>query len=68
MAALTYVPMPPFHSRSTGASRIAWISSAGVIVEVPLGRPSAATISGVMSIDFSERGNTPPPAEMSERS
>ena len=25
--ALTYVPMPPFHSRSTGAHRIAWISS-----------------------------------------
>ena len=56
--------MPPFQSRSTGASRIAWISSAGVIVSWPL-MPSASAISGVTGIDFRCRGNTPPPAEIS---
>ena len=64
VAALTYVPMPPFHSRSTGACRIAFISSAGVMVDVPLGRPRASTISRVMGTDFSDRSNTPPPALM----
>ena len=40
--ALTTVPMPPFHSRSTGARRIAWITSAGdehVVVLDPQRRP-----------------------------
>ena len=60
--------MPPFQSRSTGARRIAWISSAGVIVVAPLGSASASAICGVMSIDFRLRGKMPPPSEISERS
>ena len=32
--ALMYVPMPPFHSRSTGAARMLRISSAGVSASI----------------------------------
>ena len=39
----TYVPMPPFHSRSTGAFRIACIRSAGVSLVTPAGMPQGLT-------------------------
>jgi hypothetical protein len=56
--------MPPFQSRSAGASRTAFISSAGVMLVVPLGRPSAAIISAETGIALSDRAKTPPPAEI----
>ena len=59
--ALTYVPMPPFHSRSTGALRMARISSAGVILVAVDSMPSAAFTCGVTGTDFALRGKTPPP-------
>ena len=57
--------MPPFQSRSTGAWRIAFISSAGVmrgdaVVDAERLRGPASS-SG---IDLSERGKTPPPSEI----
>ena len=64
--ALTTVPMPPFHSRSTGARRIAWMTSVGVARSASV--PSAARASGDSAIDFALRGNTPPPAEISSLS
>ncbi len=57
--------MPPFHSRSAGASRMAWISSVGVIFVTAGSMPRAAAIAAVMSTDLAERGKTPPPALMS---
>ena len=64
--ALTTVPMPPFHSRSTGARRIARMTSLG-------GSASASTFKaartwGESGIDFADRGHTPPPAEIAARS
>ncbi len=56
--------MPPFHSRSTGACRIAFISSAGVTDETSSSMPSALRIGSLRLIDFRERGNTPPPSEI----
>jgi hypothetical protein len=56
--------MPPFQNRSTGALRIAFISSAGVNASTVSGRPSAARASGDTGTDFSVRAKTPPPAEM----
>ena len=53
--------MPPFQSRSTGASRIAFMRSAGVIDFVSDRSPSAATICGVTGTDFADRGKMPPP-------
>ena len=44
--------MPPFHSRSTGAFRIALISSLGVIALTSSASPSAARISGEIEIDL----------------
>ncbi len=61
-AARTYVPMPPFQSRSAGARRIARISSFGVSSSASV--PSAARTGSVSAIDFALRGWTPPPAEM----
>ena len=58
--------MPPFHSRSTGACRIAFISSAGVSLAAPGSMPSALRTCGVTGIDLALRGWTPPPAEISE--
>ncbi len=57
--------MPPFQSRSTGASRIAFIRSAGVIDFVPARRPRAATIWGLTGTDLADRGKMPPPLLMS---
>ncbi len=56
--------MPPFHSRSTGASRIAWISWTGVIFATPGEMPSASATCGLIGIDLSEREYTPPPSEI----
>ena len=56
--------MPPFQSRSTGACRIAFISSAGVIEVTSAGRPSARRTGSPIGIDFSDRGKTPPPSEI----
>ena len=58
--------MPPFQSRSTGASRIARISSAGVIRTVPSREAERLTHLGVTGIDLALRGNTPPPSEIRE--
>ncbi len=63
--ALTYVPMPPFHSRSTGALRIAFIRSGGVILATPGSRPRASRIWALIGTDLAVRGKTPPPAEIS---
>ncbi len=60
--------MPPFHSRSTGARRIAFISSAGVIVFVPERSPSALTICEVIATDLAARSMIAPPGETSEES
>ena len=56
------MPMPPFHSRSTGARRIAWMTSVGGSRSASV--PSAARASGDRAIDLAARGNTPPPAEI----
>ena len=63
LLALTYVPMPPFQSRSTGARSSARISSFGV--SDSSSTPSAARTSGESAIDFAVRGKTPPPGEIS---
>jgi hypothetical protein len=64
--AFTYVPMPPFHSRSTGACRIAFISSFGAIVVTPGAIPRATRAGSDSGIDLAVRGQTPPPSEMSD--
>ncbi len=57
--------MPPFQSRSTSASRIAFISCAGVSVTHRVVEPTARSApAGVTGIDFSARENTPPPSEI----
>ena len=48
--------MPPFQSRSTGASRIAFISSAGVSLATVDSRPSAARTCALIGIDLAVRG------------
>ncbi len=58
--------MPPFQSRSAGARRIAWISSVGVSRSAST--PSAARACGESGTDFAERGQMPPPAEITARS
>lgn len=58
--------MPPFHSRSTGARRMALIRSLGASEATPSAMPSAARICGVTGIDLAVRGQTPPPGAMSE--
>jgi hypothetical protein len=66
VVALTYVPMPPFHRRSTGARSSARMSSLGVSASASM--PSAARAGPEMGIDFAVRGHTPPPSEISEAS
>ena len=66
--ALTYVPIPPFHSRSAGARRTARISSGGLSRVTSSSIPSAARISGPTGTDFAVRGHTPPPALIASRS
>ncbi len=66
--AFTYVPMPPFHNRSTGARRMARISSGGDISSTPSSMPSAAAICGLIGIDLRSRDHTPPPGLMSSAS
>ena len=61
--AFTYVPMPPFQSRSTGAQSRAWISSLGVSDSAST--PSAARASAESGTVFAARGKTPPPGEIS---
>ena len=56
--------MPPFHSRSTGAFRIAVISSFGVIDSTLSSSPSALRTSGEIAMVLAARGNTPPPTEI----
>jgi hypothetical protein len=58
--------MPPFHSRSTGARRIAWMSWCGVTRSASTS--SARRACGESGIDFAVRGHTPPPSEISSRS
>ena len=63
LRAFTYVPMPPFQSRSTGARRSARISALGVSRSAST--PITARTSGEIGIDLAVRGKTPPPAEIS---
>ncbi|SKZ66671.1 Uncharacterised protein [Mycobacteroides abscessus subsp. abscessus] len=60
-----YVPMPPFHSRSTGASRIACISSGGDNASTPTSSPSAVRICSLIGIDLVSLDQTPPPSLIS---
>ena len=53
VVALTYVPIPPFQSRSTGARSTAEMSSLGV--SRPAGASSTARAAGLSSIDFCRR-------------
>ena len=48
--------MPPFQNRSTGAFRIAFISSAGVSVAGLPSRPSTSRTSAEIGIALSVRG------------
>jgi len=48
--------MPPFHSRSTGAFRIAFMSSFGLSAVTPASMPSAARVSADTGIDLALRG------------
>ena len=57
--------MPPFHSRSTGARRIAEISSSGDSAVTAASRPSAARACSETGTDLADRAQTPPPAEIS---
>ena len=56
--------MPPFQSRSTGARRIAWMSSLGVSRSACTS--SAAWTWADRAIDLAVRGKTPPPSEISD--
>ena len=56
--------MPPFQSTSTGARRIVEISSFGV--KAVRSVPSRFRASALSVMDFSVRGNTPPPGESSD--
>jgi hypothetical protein len=58
--------MPPFQSRSTGARRIARISSFGVICATSCSMPSARRTWSFSGIDLRWRDHTPPPSEISE--
>ena len=64
--AFTYVPMPPFQSRSTGARRISRMSSTGESSCASIA--NASLISSEIGIDLAVRGYTPPPAEMTSAS
>ncbi len=57
--------MPPFHSRSTGALRIAFISSFGDSCSASPSMPSAARTCADTGIDLAARGYTPPPSLIS---
>ena len=60
---LTYVPMPPFQIRSTGAFNSAVIKSFGDILSSLMAK--RVFISGLMSKDLLLRLNRVPPFEMS---
>ncbi len=63
MRPFTYVPIPPFHSTSTGARRMALTNSLGV--NVARSAPRTAWACGLISMDFNDRGYTPPPDDSS---
>ena len=60
------MPMPPFQSRSTGARRIARITSLGASASSSI--PSAARAASDSGIHLAVRGQTPPPSEIFARS
>jgi hypothetical protein len=60
--------MPPLNSRSTGASSTARTSSAGLSASTSSASPSAIRIGSDTGTDFAVRGQTPPPALISDRS
>jgi hypothetical protein len=64
--AFTYVPIPPFHNRSTGAASTALMSSFGVSVRAVM--PSRSRTSSDNGTALAERGHTPPPLEILARS
>ena len=64
--ALTTVPMPPFHSRSTGARRMSRIRSLGASESSSI--PSARCAASDSGIHLAVRGHTPPPSEIFARS
>ena len=51
-SARTYVPMPPFHSRSTGACRIACSRSLGVMLFTPSSMPRSLAHLLADGMDF----------------
>ena len=57
--------MPPFHSRSTGADRMAEMSWSGGIAWTVSPSPSTRLACGDTGMDLALRGHTPPPAEIS---
>jgi hypothetical protein len=60
--AFTNVPIPPFQRRSTGAARIARMTSLGV--NASASTPRRSRTCGESGIDLALRGKTPPPAEI----
>ena len=59
--------MPPFHSRSTGAVRMADSSSFGVMV-ASVDAEHAPHLVRLSTMALAVRGHTPPPAESGRRS
>ena len=55
VVAFTYVPIPPFHKSSTGARKIALITSAGVSVTVDASSPSRSRACGEIGTAFNAR-------------
>ncbi|MNF15050.1 hypothetical protein D3C80_2174880 [compost metagenome] len=62
LLALTYVPIPPFHSRSTGALSKAFSSSVGVSLSASMSKRSF--ICGEIAMLFALREKIPPPSDM----
>ncbi len=64
--ALTQVPTPPFHSRSTGARSTARTRASAGSASSPT--PSSSRTCSVSSICLADSANTPPPADSTDRS
>ena len=58
------MPIPPFHSRSTGAVRMAEISSSGDNAFDPGVEAEGGARLRRAGTDFTLRGQTPPPGEI----
>ena len=62
------MPIPPFQSRSTGADKMAEIRSSGDSAETVASMPRAVRACCDTGTDFADRGQTPPPGEISASS